>query len=32
MRGGHLNPAVTVALWRLGTFPGRAVVLYTARP
>ncbi|MFW3462157.1 aquaporin [Streptomyces microflavus] len=20
--GGHLNPAVTLALWRLGAFPG----------
>ncbi|MFD7624107.1 MIP/aquaporin family protein [Streptomyces sp. NPDC059802] len=28
--GGHLNPAVTVALWRLGAFPGRAVVPYIA--
>ncbi|WP_415956544.1 MIP/aquaporin family protein [Streptomyces sp. 021-4] len=26
--GGHLNPAVTVALWRLGVFPGREVVPY----
>lgn len=26
--GGHLNPAVTVALWRLGAFPGREVVPY----
>lgn len=26
--GGHLNPAVTLALWRLGLFPGRAVVPY----
>ncbi|MCX4967597.1 aquaporin [Streptomyces sp. NBC_00654] len=26
--GGHLNPAVTVALWRLGAFPARAVVPY----
>jgi len=26
--GGHLNPAVTIALWRLGAFPGRAVVPY----
>ncbi|GCD95854.1 glycerol uptake facilitator protein [Embleya hyalina] len=28
--GGHLNPAVTVALWRLGAFPGRAVLPYIA--
>ncbi|MFI1586093.1 aquaporin [Embleya sp. NPDC020630] len=27
---GHLNPAVTVALWRLGAFPGRAVLPYIA--
>ncbi|MFG2508187.1 aquaporin [Streptomyces rubiginosohelvolus] len=26
--GGHLNPAVTLALWRLGCFPGREVVPY----
>jgi len=26
--GGHLNPAVTLALWRLGMFPGRDVVPY----
>lgn len=26
--GGHLNPAVTIALWRLGAFPARAVVPY----
>ncbi|MFJ2644667.1 MULTISPECIES: MIP/aquaporin family protein [unclassified Streptomyces] len=26
--GGHLNPAVTLALWRLGAFPSRAVVPY----
>ncbi|MFF1916759.1 MIP/aquaporin family protein [Streptomyces sp. NPDC058239] len=26
--GGHLNPAVTVALWRLKVFPGRAVIPY----
>ncbi|MBD0676688.1 MIP/aquaporin family protein [Streptomyces sp. CBMA156] len=28
--GGHLNPAVTVALWLLGAFPGRAVLPYIA--
>lgn len=26
--GGHLNPAVTVALWAMGVFPGRRVVPY----
>ncbi|MEW1611883.1 MULTISPECIES: aquaporin [unclassified Streptomyces] len=26
--GGHLNPAVTLALWRLGVFPGQDVVPY----
>lgn len=26
--GGHLNPAVTVALWRLGAFAGREVAPY----
>lgn len=26
--GGHVNPAVTFALWRLGMFPGRDVVPY----
>ncbi|MFE4382445.1 MIP/aquaporin family protein [Streptomyces cyaneofuscatus] len=26
--GGHLNPAITVALWRLGVFPGREVMPY----
>ncbi|WP_432007694.1 MIP/aquaporin family protein [Streptomyces parvus] len=26
--GGHLNPAVTLALWRLRAFPGREVVPY----
>jgi glycerol uptake facilitator protein/aquaporin Z len=24
--GGHMNPAVTVALWAMGAFPGRRVV------
>ncbi|WP_345981895.1 aquaporin [Streptomyces sp. DSS69] len=28
--GGHLNPAVTLALWRIGAFPGREVVPYAA--
>jgi glycerol uptake facilitator-like aquaporin len=26
--GGHLNPAVTVALWLMGEFPGRRVAPY----
>lgn len=26
--GGHLNPAVTVALWLFACFPGRKVVAY----
>ncbi|MFE3151827.1 aquaporin [Streptomyces sp. NPDC059218] len=26
--GGHLNPAVTDVLWRLGAFPACAVVPY----
>ena len=26
--GGHMNPAVTVALWAMGAFPGRRVVPY----
>ncbi|WP_327280586.1 MULTISPECIES: MIP/aquaporin family protein [unclassified Streptomyces] len=26
--GGHMNPAVTLALWRLRAFPGRAVATY----
>jgi glycerol uptake facilitator protein/aquaporin Z len=26
--GGHMNPAVTVALWSMGAFPGRRVVPY----
>ncbi|MEV0717453.1 aquaporin [Asanoa sp. NPDC050611] len=26
--GGHLNPAVTIAVWAMGMFPGRAVVPY----
>jgi len=28
--GGHMNPAITVALWSMGAFPGRAVVSYLA--
>lgn len=28
--GGHLNPAVTLALWLTGTFPGRRVLPYVA--
>ncbi|MEQ4721759.1 aquaporin [Nonomuraea sp. B19D2] len=28
--GGHLNPAVTVALWVTGVFPGRRVLPYVA--
>jgi glycerol uptake facilitator-like aquaporin len=28
--GGHLNPAVSLAMWRFGVFPGRAVPLYIA--
>jgi glycerol uptake facilitator-like aquaporin len=27
--GGHLNPAVTVALWLMGLFPGRRVAAYS---
>ena len=26
--GGHMNPAVTVALWLMGVFPGRSVLPY----
>jgi glycerol uptake facilitator-like aquaporin len=26
--GGHLNPAISLAMWRFGTFPGRAVAPY----
>jgi aquaporin Z len=26
--GGHINPAVTLAFWRLGKFPGRHVLPY----
>jgi glycerol uptake facilitator-like aquaporin len=28
--GGHLNPAISVAMWRFGLFPGAAVVPYAA--
>jgi len=28
--GGHLNPAISLAMWRLGVFPGRSVLLYWA--
>ncbi|WP_208643457.1 aquaporin, partial [Streptomyces diastatochromogenes] len=28
--GGHLNPAVTLALWLTGVFPGRGVLPYVA--
>ncbi len=28
--GAHLNPAITVGLWRLGLFPGRGVVPYVS--
>lgn len=27
--GGHMNPAVTVALWLMDAFPGRSVLPYT---
>lgn len=26
--GGHMNPAISLAMWRMGTFPGRAVLPY----
>jgi glycerol uptake facilitator protein/aquaporin Z len=28
--GGHMNPAITLAMWRMGAFPGRAVLPYAA--
>ena len=28
--GGHLNPAISLAMWRFGVFPGWSVVPYTA--
>jgi glycerol uptake facilitator-like aquaporin len=28
--GGHINPAISLAMWRFGTFPGRAVAPYIA--
>jgi uncharacterized membrane protein YeaQ/YmgE (transglycosylase-associated protein family) len=28
--GGHLNPAISLAMSRLGVFPGRTVLLYWA--
>ncbi|MEU1179060.1 aquaporin [Streptomyces sp. NPDC005820] len=30
LSGGHLNPAVTLALWLTGAFPGRRVLPYVA--
>src|SRR6267154_6903071 len=27
--GGHMNPAISLAMWRSGVFPGAAVVPYT---
>jgi glycerol uptake facilitator protein/aquaporin Z len=27
--GGHMNPAISLAMWRFGVFPGAGVVLYT---
>ncbi|MFK0159854.1 MIP/aquaporin family protein [Streptomyces sp. NPDC090499] len=28
--GGHINPAISIAMWRFGLFPGAAVVPYIA--
>jgi glycerol uptake facilitator-like aquaporin len=28
--GGHLNPAISLAMWRFGVFPGRGVLPYVA--
>lgn len=28
--GGHMNPAITLAMWRFGVFPGRGVLPYWA--
>lgn len=28
--GGHINPAISFAMWRFGVFPGAAVIPYTA--
>jgi glycerol uptake facilitator-like aquaporin len=30
LSGGHLNPAISLAMWRLGVFPGRSVLPYWA--
>ena len=27
--GGHMNPAISLAMWRFGVFPGVAIVPYT---
>jgi len=27
--GGHMNPAISVAMWRFGVFPGAGVIPYT---
>jgi glycerol uptake facilitator-like aquaporin len=27
--GGHINPAISFAMWRFGVFPGRSVLPYT---